>query len=121
MSTVTYRYEQSYSFKKKGVKHTIREQIIDGQKGLSIKFLKKVGDDFYRIYAVEKEGDKDKIILKEKMGEKETEKEVTQKDLLKILKAEKLDSMIEYINKNRGSYKNRNITIKNKLKDLLAI
>ena len=30
MSGVTYRYEQSYSFMKKGIKHTIRENVIDG-------------------------------------------------------------------------------------------
>ncbi len=120
MSTVTYRYEQSYSFKKKGVKHTIREQVIDGEKGLYIKFLKKVGDDFHRISVNEKQGEKDKFIVSEKIGEKETEKEVNQKDLLKILKSEKLDSMIDFLTKERGTYKNRSITIKSRLNDTPA-
>jgi hypothetical protein len=41
MSKPAYRYEQSYQFLKKGIKHTIREQVVDGEKGLSIMFLKK--------------------------------------------------------------------------------
>ena len=35
MSTVTYRHENSYSYKKGGVKHVIKESIVDGEKGLS--------------------------------------------------------------------------------------
>jgi hypothetical protein len=110
MSKPTYRYEQSYQFNKKGVKHTIREQVIDGEKGLSIMFLKKVGEEFYKLYV--KETEKDKFDVKEKVGEKETEKQVNEKDLLKMLKSEKLDSIIEFVTKDRGSYKNKKISLK---------
>jgi hypothetical protein len=110
MSKPAYRYEQSYQFLKKGIKHTIREQVVDGEKGLSIMFLKKKGDEFYKLYA--KETDKDKFILKEKIGDKETETEATEKDLLKILKNEKLDGIINFISKERGTYKNKKISLK---------
>lgn len=110
MSKPTYRYEQSYQFNKKGVKHTIREQVIDGEKGLSIMFLKKVGEEFYKLYV--KESEKDKFEVKEKIGDKETEKQVNEKDLLKMLKSEKLDSIIEFVTKERGSYKNKKISLK---------
>ena len=55
-STVTYRHDLNHSFKKKGIKHTIREMIIDGTaEGLSFMFLKKVGDEsFYKIFGKEK-------------------------------------------------------------------
>ena len=53
-STVTYRHEYSESFKIKGVKTTTKQNIIDGTKGLSFMFLKKVGEnDFYKVYAKE--------------------------------------------------------------------
>lgn len=110
MSKPTYRYEQSYQFLKKGIKHTVREQVVDGEKGLSVMFLKKVGDEFYKLYA--KETEKDKFMIKEKVGEKETEKEGNEKDLLKILKSEKLDGIINFISKERGSYKNKKVSLK---------
>lgn len=113
MSKPTYRYEQSYQFLKKGVKHTVREQVVDGEKGLSIMFLKKVGDEFYKLYA--KETQKDKFLIKEKVGEKETEKEISEKDLLKMLKSEKLDDIINFVTKDRGSYKNKKISLKKNL------
>jgi len=58
MSSITYRYEQNYSFVKKGIKHTIKESVIDGSKGLSLVFLEKKGEDFYKMYAKETEKDK---------------------------------------------------------------
>jgi hypothetical protein len=110
MSKPTYRYEQSYQFNKKGVKHTIREQVIDGEKGLSIMFLKKVGEEFYKLYV--KETDKDNFEVKEKIGDKETEKQVNEKDLLKMLKSEKLDAIINFVTTDRKSYKNKKVSLK---------
>lgn len=109
MSSVTYRYEQSYSFLKKGVKHTIRESVIDGGKGLSVMFLEKKGDDFYKIFV--KEVEKDKFELTEKKGEKEEPvKNINEKDLLKMLKDNKLETMINYITKERGTYKGKKVS-----------
>jgi len=104
MSTVNYRYEQSYSFKKKGIKNTIREQVIDGTKGLTIMYLKKVGDnDFYKIYVLE--NGKDEFTIKEKINENETEKKINGKELSKLLKTLKLETVTNYITNERGTYK----------------
>ena len=103
MSSVTYRYEQSYSFKKKGVKHSIKEQVIDGPEGLSIMHLKKTGEDFYKLYA--KETEKDKFHIKETKDNKETESDISEKELVKMLKTFKLDTVINYMAKERGTYK----------------
>ena len=91
MSTVTYRYENSNSFKKKGVKYTIKENLIDGEKGLSFMFLKKEGDkSFRKIYVKEDESKKGSYSVTEKIGEKEDTKDgITEKDLLKMLTKEK--------------------------------
>ena len=115
MSTVNYRYEQSYSFKKKGTKNTIREQVIDGETGLSIMYLKKEGDDkFYKIYVRENEKKKNHFTIKEKKNdETETEKEITDKDLSKLLKSLKLDVISNYVANERGTYKGQ--TIKKKI------
>ena len=111
MSSVTYRYEQSYSFLKKGVKHTIREQVIDGAKGLSIMFLEKKGDEFYKLYV--KETEKDKFEVQEKKGEvEEPSKVISEKELLKIIKDKKLDSILNYVTKERGTYKGKKISKK---------
>jgi len=104
MSGVTYRYEQSYSFVKKGVKNTVKENVIDGDKGLSVMFLEKKGEDFYKMYV--KEIEKNKFELVEKKGEEEQPKEIiNEKDLLKMLKTHKLETIINYISKERGTYK----------------
>jgi len=66
MSTVTYRHENNHSFKKKGVKHTIREKLTDGE-FLTLSFLRKIGDaekDFYKLTV--KETSKDKFSVREK-------------------------------------------------------
>jgi len=105
-STVTYRYEQSYAFKKKGVKHSIKEQVIDGAKGLTVMYLEKTGDDFYRMYAKEDENNKNSFELEEKKGEAdEPKRTINEKELLKLLKDRKLETMINYITKERGTYK----------------
>jgi hypothetical protein len=111
MSSVTYRYEQSYSFTKKGIKTTIKESVIDGSKGLSVIFLEKKGDEFYKLYA--KETEKDKFEITEKKGEVEQPSQnVNEKDLLKMLKTHKLETIINYITKERGTYKGKKVSIK---------
>ena len=84
-STVVYRHEVNKSFKLKGVKNTVKENVIDGEKGLSFMFLKKVGDsdaDFYKLYVAENK-ETGKFMVKEKKGEKETESEASEADVKK--------------------------------------
>jgi hypothetical protein len=111
MSSITYRYEQNYSFIKKGIKHTIKESVIDGAKGMTVMFLEKKGEDFYKMYV--KEIEKDKFEIIEKKGEEEQPKEtISEKDLLKLLKKYKLDTIINYISNERGTYKGKSVSKK---------
>jgi len=111
MSSITYRYEQNYSFLKKGIKHRVKESIIDGTKGITIIFLEIKGEEFYRVYV--KEIEKNKFEITEKKGEVEQPvKTVTEKDVLKILKDHKLDTIINYMTKERGTYKGKKVSRK---------
>jgi hypothetical protein len=107
MSTVTFRHERNESYKLKGVKHTIKESIIDGEKGLSFMFLKKVGeDDFYKVYAQEKEGGK--FTVQEKKNDKETESEMSEADVKKMIKGNKDFAFVAtWWDEKRGSYKGK--------------
>jgi hypothetical protein len=108
MSTIKYSYKQNFSFKKNGVKNTIKEQVIDGDKGLSLMYLKKEGDDkFYKVYV--KEGDKGTFLVKEKKNDKETESTIDMKELTKMLKTLKLDTITNYVTKERGTYKGKKV------------
>ncbi len=104
MSTVTFRHENQKSFKLKGVKHLVKESIIDGEKGLLFVLTKKAGEKFHRIYVMETA--KDKFELKEKIDDKESTKEINMAELKKILIAEKdLGFVKDYVENERGSYK----------------
>merc|ERR1711998_540625 len=80
---------------------------IDGEKGMTFMFLKKVGDDnnkFYKVYG--KETSKGKYTIIEKKGEKETTKEdVSEADVKKMLKANKdLKFVLDFMSKEKGTY-----------------
>lgn len=111
MSSVTFRHEDVKSFKKNGIKNTIKEKIIDGATGLTIMYLEKKGDDFYKLYV--KELEKDKFEITEKKGEVEEPKTIiSEKNLLKMLKTHKLENMINYISNDRGTYKGKKVSKK---------
>lgn len=105
-STVTFRHEMNHSYKLNGVKHTIKESLIDGAKGLSFMFLKKVGDsDFYKVYAKEENG---KYKVQEVKGDKTTDSELTEAEVKKMLKANKeLEFVLNFMEKERGKYKGK--------------
>ena len=110
MSSITYRYDQSYQFTKKGVKNSISEKVIDGTLGLTIVYSVKKGDEYTKIYV--KEISKDKFKLVETVGEKESEKEISSKELIAMLKKNKLDTIVEYVAKDRGTYKGKKVSKK---------
>merc|ERR1712167_109668 len=98
-------HENSHGYKKKGVKHTIKESITDGDLGMSFYYLKKVGDDdFYRVSA--RETEKGKYEVKEKKGEKEEEPQnISEADLKKMLKKNKdLKFVVDFMAKEKGKY-----------------
>jgi len=110
-STVTYRFEFQQAYKKKGIKHLLKQEIIDGTKGLFFKLTTKKGDDFYRIEAKEDSDNKDKYIVKEKKGETETQKDITLTELKKLVNGDNLEFIKKYITKERGTYKGRRNSI----------
>ena len=111
-STVTFRHEQNKSYKLKGVKHTIKESVIDGEKGLSFMFLKKVGegeDDFYKVYVKENK-ETGKYEVDEKKGSKEEKSEVSEAEVKKMVKANKdLKFVLDYMENGRGTYKGKKV------------
>jgi hypothetical protein len=104
MSLVVYRHENNKQFKKNGVGHTIKEKIIEGDRGLTFEFVKKEGNDFYRISA--REVSKDMFNIIEKKGEKESTSDKGLADVKKMLSENKDLAFIKnYIEKERGTYK----------------
>ena len=86
-STVTFRHEYSTMKVVKGVRDSLKENIIDGEKGLYISLLTKNGDDFYR--ARIKQTDDDSFDMEEKKGEKETKSVITMDELKKLVSKNK--------------------------------
>jgi hypothetical protein len=108
MSGITYRYTNEIVKMIKGVKHLIKQSIIDGDKGMSFMLTTKAGDKFHRIY-VKKVGD-DSYSLTEKKDEKETEKTVSLADVNKMVKADdSLDFVERYFkeSKQKGGARKR--------------
>ena len=103
-STVTYRHENNFAFKKNGVKHTIKENVMDGEKGLSFHYLQKIGEDkFYSITV--KQVEDDKFSVREKKGEKMDDRDVNLAELKKMVKSNKdLGFVDNYLTKERGNY-----------------
>ena len=91
MSTVTFRHEKSRSVKtKKGNKTVKKEMLIDGEKGLTISFLHKDGDDDKKFYKISvRSDDMVKFVVTEKKGEKETTSEKTKSEVEKMVKGNK--------------------------------
>ena len=114
MSNVTYRHDNSYCFKKKGVKHVMKESIIDGEKGLSFHFLKKIGEEYFFSITVRQTGDDVFSVLtktfirqyQETLYDKQEESDVNIVDLMKLIKANKdLDYVNHFLTKERNKYK----------------
>jgi hypothetical protein len=107
MSTVIFRHEHNSTFKdKNGHNHTIKETLIDGQKGLSFSFLKKDGDKgFYRIKVIEDEANPGSFSVSEKKGEKVTDSVIQMADVTKLLKSDDLKFVRDYIKNDRDNYR----------------
>ena len=77
-STLTYRYENFHKFKKNGVYHQGKEEIMDGTgSGLKIFYNNKVGDDDSKSYVLKVvETSKGKYSVKETKGGKQSDSEV---------------------------------------------
>ena len=104
MSTVFYRLENNLSKVKDNVKHVIKSNVIDGEKGLSFLFLEKKGDSFYMVKA--KELEDGSFEVKEKKGENEEVKNLSKTDVMNMIKKDKnLIFVNEYVSKERSKLK----------------
>lgn len=114
METLKYNFEQNLTFKKKGVKTTVKEFVKDGETGLTIRYLKKEGDKkFYKVFIKEDKEKKDSFIIKEKVDEgEETEKVINLKELNKILEKLKLEKISHYVANERGTYQGKKVISK---------
>ena len=102
-STVTYRHNQSYNFKKSGVKHVIKEDLIDGEKGISFHYLRKEGEDDKKFYMITvKQTGKEYFFVNMKEGEKSDVSTVNMVGLMKIVNGNNnLKFVSDYITKER--------------------
>ena len=106
MSLVVFRYENNKQFKKNGVGYTLKESIIEGDRGLSFSLTKKEGNNFYRISA--RETSKDMFNIREKKGDNETSIDKGLADVKKMISENKdLLFIKNYIEKERGTYKGK--------------
>jgi len=105
MSTVKFRHELSRTeYGPKG-KRVTKENIINGDKGLSFRYLKKEDNDFYKI---ELKQDGDKYVGTEKNGDKSEPKpmSLSESDFKKLVSSNKyLNFLKEYLENNKSSSK----------------
>lgn len=103
-STVVYRFEHNLSIVKDGEKHVVRKNIIDGQKGLSFHFLEKKGEKkFYKITVKELESGEFEVKEKKNDGD-ESKKNMSEKDMMKLLEDKNLSFVKDYVTKERKKY-----------------
>ena len=98
--TVSYSFEHNVMKNQGGKKVKVSQSIVDGDKGVTVRFLSKTDNDkdFKKVRAMEKDG---KMTVTTKMGEgEEKNQEMTLEEFLKMAKADKdLDFVVEYMKK----------------------
>jgi len=103
--TISYSFEHNVMTNLNGKKVKENKSIVDGDKGVTVRFLMKTDTDFRRVKAMEKDG---KFTVSTKKGEDEEKtSEMTEAEFLKMAKADKdLDFVVEYMKKRiRGGAK----------------
>ena len=103
--SMPYRYEHSSSYTLDNKKYLVRENFIDGEKGLALTYIKKDGEKFYRINV--KETSKDVFSVKIKKNEDaESVEELNLAKFKKLLQTNKdLEFVKKYFENDRGKYK----------------
>jgi hypothetical protein len=106
MSTVKYRHEFNKTFMVDGVKHLVKEKLIDGSSnGLSFELTLKEGNKFHRVSV--KQLEENKYLVKEKIDEKNIpDKDFSLTDLKKMIKDNKnLGFVQDFLKNNKTSMK----------------
>ena len=101
--TISYSFEHNVMTNMNGKKVKVNQSIVDGDKGVTVRFLSKTDTDFKRVKAMEKDG---KFTVSVKIGEGEEKvSEMSESEFLKMAKGDKdMDFVVEYMKKRiRGS------------------
>lgn len=105
-SDVKFLYDQRHVSISNNKKSIVEEYIIDGSKGLLVKFFDKKGDKFTKITIKSTDDGNYRYITVSDTKDRE-EQTLNKKDLLAILKKNKnLDFAIDYITKQKGGDRN---------------
>lgn len=116
MSTIVFRRERNDTYKLNGVKHVVKEDIIDGEKGLSFHYLSKVGEDKFHSITVRQISGEDKFSVRQKINDKQEDSELSLSELEKMVKKMKeLKFVADYMSE-RGKYKSRSSSKKSSQK-----
>ena len=91
--TITYSFETSTMTNMGGKKNRETKSIVDGDKGVTIYFLRKTDSDFKKVKVIEKEG---KFNVMVKVGEGEGEGKTTEMDEKEFLKMAKADEDLDF-------------------------
>jgi len=92
--TITYSFETSTMTNMGGKKNKETKSIVDGDKGVTIYFLRKTDSDFKKVKVIEKEG---KFNVMVKVGEGEGEGKTTEMDEKEFLKMAKADEDLDFV------------------------
>jgi len=96
--TISYSFETSTMTNVGGKKHKETKSIVDGDKGVTVYFLRKTDTDFKKVKAIEKEG-KFNVMVKVGEGEEKVS-EMDEKEFLKMAKGdEDLEFAVSYMKK----------------------
>jgi hypothetical protein len=118
MSTIVFRREKNEVYKINGVKHVLKEDIIDGEKGLSFHVLSKVGEDKFHSITVRQIAGEDKFSVRQKINDKTEDSEMSLGELEKMVKKMKeLKFVADYLGE-RGKYKGRKTSKKSSVRKL---
>jgi hypothetical protein len=102
--TVTYSFESNVMTNLNGEKTREKKSIVDGDKGVTVYYLRKTDSNFKKVRAMEKDG---VFAVSMKIGEDETTKDMDESEFLKMAKKdEDLDFVVSYMKKRlRGGAK----------------
>ena len=105
--TITYSYETSTMTNLNGKKNKETKSIVDGDKGVTIYFLRKTDSDFKKVKVIEKEGVFNVMVKKGEGEGNEQTQELDEKEFLKMAKGDDdLDFAVTYMKKRlRGGAK----------------
>jgi len=99
MSTITFLHDVHSSSIKDGKKLTDEEKIIDGEKGLTIKYFHKDDSSTEKIVIM---GKNDSFTMKTIINGDKDEKNLSKSELMKELKSKKLKFALDYFKGQEG-------------------